>query len=80
MILEKQFVDLVNEQLGKQEMSRSDLARAMGVGPQYVTDYLNGRKKPGPEVIERFFSALGVRPRLSIDAVSHSKTEKKVSA
>lgn len=73
MILENQFVELVEEQLEKQHMSRSDLARSMGVGRQYVTDYLNRRKNPGPEVMERFFLALGVRPRLSVDEPESGK-------
>lgn len=64
-MIEKQFVEIIETTLLERGWSRSDLARAMGVGPQMVTDYLNGRKKPGAEVIERFFRALDLVPELT---------------
>lgn len=65
MILEREFCTLVESRLSDLKWSRSELARQMKVGPQYVTDYLNGRKKPGPEVIEKFFGAMGLVPHLT---------------
>lgn len=65
-MIDEQFVALVNAELQARGWSRSDLARAMGVGPQMVTDYLNGRKKPGSDVIERFFAAFDVEPELRL--------------
>lgn len=69
-VIDKQFAVIVTDRLHELHWSRSDLARAMRVSPQYVTDYLNGRSKPGPDVIERFFSALGLRPTLSYETIS----------
>lgn len=41
-------------------MSRSDLARAMGVTPQFVTQLLNGARDPGLSLVERVAEAIGV--------------------
>ncbi|TWT48211.1 helix-turn-helix protein [Thalassoglobus neptunius] len=66
LILEKQFIDLVNNELKARGWSRSDLAREMGVRPGYITDYLNGRYSPGTDVMERFFDALELQPTLTV--------------
>lgn len=66
MLLEKQFCELVERQLKDLGWNRSDLARAMGVSPAYVTNYLTKRVKAGPEVMERFLNALGFEPKLGI--------------
>ena len=39
----------------------------MGVKPVYVSNYLNGDKDPGDDVKERFFTALGLQPRLTVE-------------
>lgn len=46
--------------LEKRGMSRSDLARAMGVTPQFVTQLLNGAREPGLAMVERVAEAIGV--------------------
>ena len=66
MIVE-QFIEIVNRELENQEMSRSALAREMGVTPQTVNSYLQGKVKPGPDMIEKFFAALSLVPRLEFD-------------
>ena len=76
MILEKEFCDFVNGQLKQLKWSRSDLARAMGCTPQYVTDYLNGRSVPGPAVMERFCGALGLEPHLTFKPIVKQSTKK----
>lgn len=68
MILQEDFTRLVDEQLAAKGWTRSELARHMGVGRQYVTNYLNGRSSAGPDVMERFFTALGCRVRLVIES------------
>jgi transcriptional regulator with XRE-family HTH domain len=65
LILQKQFRDIIEHELDRRKMRRSELARAMNVAPQMVTDYLNGRRDPGPEVIEKFFNALDLEPKLT---------------
>ncbi|MFV0442303.1 MAG: helix-turn-helix domain-containing protein [Planctomycetaceae bacterium] len=69
VVIDKQFRDIVNDRLAALGWNRSDLARAMGKGPAYVTDYLNGRAAPGPDVMEHFFSALGLAARLNVEVV-----------
>lgn len=66
MILEEQFIQIVEAELDSRKWSRSDLARAMGVSRQYVTNYLNRRSSPGSDVMERFLAALDLQPRLSV--------------
>jgi ribosome-binding protein aMBF1 (putative translation factor) len=63
--LDEQFRQIVEEQLQAKGWSRSELARQVGCGPQMVTDYLNGRSRPGPGVVERFFAAFGIEPVLT---------------
>lgn len=65
VIIDQQFRDAIESELKARQMSRSDLARAMGRSPQYVCEYLNGRKTAGPDVMEQFFAALGLVPRLT---------------
>ncbi len=43
-----------------QGLNQTQLAERMGVGHWYVHDYLNGRRSPGFEVVERFAKALGI--------------------
>lgn len=70
MILQEDFRRLVEQQLVEQQLSRSGLARRMEVTPSYVGDYLNGRNSPGADVMERFFRALGIRVRLTVESVA----------
>lgn len=74
MIVE-QFIELVNCELEKRGMTRRALSIEMGVTPQTVNSYLNGHRSPGPEVMERFFTALNLEPKLSCTEV-----QEKVSA
>ncbi len=67
MIIEKQFRDIIEARLDVLQWSRADLAREMSVSRQMITDYLNGRTRPGPDVIERFFNAVGLVPRLEAE-------------
>jgi transcriptional regulator with XRE-family HTH domain len=76
VILQEDFRRLVEEQLSDQQLSRSELARRMNVTPSYVGDYLNGRNSPGPDVMERFFSALGVKARIVIERESKEAATK----
>lgn len=62
--LQDRFHENVNHLLAEKELSRSDLARIMGATPQYVSNYLNGVKSPGLDVIARFAEALDVDPGL----------------
>lgn len=73
MILEQQFLELIESELKEKGWSRADLARAMNATPQYVTNYLNGRRSPGADVMERFFRALGCTPRLVVEQKSARK-------
>ncbi|MBX3444231.1 MAG: helix-turn-helix transcriptional regulator [Planctomyces sp.] len=71
VILQDEFRRPVTEELEKQHLSKRELARRMGVDPPYVLQYLSGRVSPGPDVMERFFRALGKTPQLILhDAVA----------
>ena len=61
--LYKDFCDNVNFLVERRGMTRSSLARAMGVTPAYVTQILNGYCEPGLSVIEKVANALDVSPR-----------------
>jgi plasmid maintenance system antidote protein VapI len=68
--IQKQFRDIVEHRLAELGWSRADLARAMDDSPQIVTNYLNGHKNAGPETMERFFTALGLAPELTVKSVA----------
>ena len=67
VILQQQFRNLVNSELVRLGWTRLRLAKEMGVASGYVSNYLNGDKDPGDDVKEKFFRALGVQPRLTIE-------------
>lgn len=43
--------------------SQSDLARALGVTPQSVSNWVNGQSKPAPENMRRIEDLLGIPMR-----------------
>jgi ribosome-binding protein aMBF1 (putative translation factor) len=62
MELQNRFVANVERLIRSAGMSRSELAVAMGVSRQIVTNYLNKRCSPGLKVIAEFAAGLGVDP------------------
>lgn len=68
MLLQLQFRAIVIDEMQKQGINRSQLARKMGYHPNVVSKYLNGVNSPGLEVIEKFFRALGGRSKLSFES------------
>lgn len=56
------FRNNVERHLAKRGWNRSELARHIGVRPQYVHQVLSGHRAPGLAVIERWASVLGVEP------------------
>jgi len=67
MILEQRWRDALNDRLAELGWSRSEFARRLGVSPQYVTNYLNGRNQPGSDVMEHWAATCG----LEIDMTFH---------
>ncbi|MES2793182.1 MAG: helix-turn-helix transcriptional regulator [Planctomycetota bacterium] len=65
VIIEQEFIEIVRDQLDQRNWSRAELARQMGTDGAYVSRYLSGKIAPGPDVIERFFRAFGLKPHLS---------------
>lgn len=74
VILQQQFRNLVNHELQRLHWSRSLLAEKMGVTTAYVSNYLNGDRDPGDDVKEKFFRALGVQPRLTIEPLGSTES------
>ena len=80
VILQEDFKRLVDEQLKLRGWSRADLARAMNKPRQYVTNYLNGERSPGPDVIEGFFHALGFSVHLALSPIPTDKLSRPKKA
>lgn len=59
-MLQERFTKNLQRELHDRGWSQSDLARRMGVAPQYVQKYLRGITSPGLDVIEKFATALGL--------------------
>lgn len=58
--------------LDKRGMSRSDLARAMNVTPQFITQLLKGVSDPGLGLVERVAVALEVEVATLVKKVKQS--------
>lgn len=80
MILQEQFRNLVINELDRLHWSRARLAREMKVAPSYVSNYLNGDVDPGDDVKEKFFAALGVSPRLTIEPIARRISQQPVDS
>ncbi len=74
LIIEQQFCEIVNATLKRDGITRSELGRRMGVSPQFVTDYLNGRRVPTAGTMERFFEALKLKPKLVVEEMAEPVT------
>ncbi len=70
MIIEQEFKKIVEDELAQRQWSQRRLATEMGVDSGYVSRYLGGKIAPGPDVIEKFFRALGLKPHLSFERVA----------
>lgn len=58
---EKRFRREVLELLHAQRLTRSDLARLVGVTPAYISTILGGRRRVSSEIAARVIHALRVR-------------------
>lgn len=65
-VITEDFRANVNEQLQRRGISRTELARRMGVKQPFISQLLNGQREPGLRVLERLAEALGVQPSLLI--------------
>ena len=70
--LQERFRENVVRLIAERGITRSELAREMGVGAAYVTEYLSGRVSPGLDVLARFSTALGVDPSELLLEPSHA--------
>lgn len=69
-MIREQFIQIVEDRLKQLGWSRSDLAREMGVTRQFVTGHLNSHVNASTETMEKFLSALGLEPRLTVREVT----------
>ena len=72
MVIDKQFREIVEEQLRQKGWSRSELARRMGISQPVVAKYLNGHTVPGPDFMERMLKPFGLRLRLVVESSQES--------
>lgn len=62
VLLQNQFVQIVCEEMARQNVTRAELARRMNVPRSMISRYLNGACSPGINVVEKFFLALDIVP------------------
>jgi len=72
-VISDDFVEAIEKRRAELGWTKQRLADEMGVGISYVGDYINGRRKPGPEVVERFAKALGMQARIVFEPLSMKK-------
>lgn len=73
-MLKEEFLAIVREEMARQDLSQSELARRMGVPQPMVSRYVGGLQTPGLDVVEKFFLALGIDPSFN------RPTRSKISA
>lgn len=66
--LSKQFALLIRDELERQQVSISELARRIGTTHQTVSKTINHPGAVTTRTMLRYFEALGVQPRLTINA------------
>jgi transcriptional regulator with XRE-family HTH domain len=76
VIIEKQFREIVAERLPQIPMTRSELARRVGITPQQMTDILNGHRNPSPERMEVILREMGLEPDLQVRELAPKKKSK----
>ncbi len=77
MVLEQQWQDAILEELAARGLSRSDYADLLGVSVATVSVYLDKERKgkrkypkPGPDLMERWLSVLGLEVSLRVSKVA----------
>ena len=61
-IVKAEFGRRVWQQMIKQDMSQSELARASGLGRDSISQYVRGRNTPSPQNLNKLARALNVAP------------------
>ncbi len=73
MVLEQQWQDAILEELAARGLSQSQYAAMLGVSDATVSMYLNRRntkRKPGPDLMERWLNVLGLEVSLRVSKVA----------
>lgn len=61
--MDMDFIDWLDQEMKKREMSQADLARKSGLSKQVISDYLNRKKKyPDPETLTAFAHGFSLSP------------------
>jgi type II secretory pathway component PulJ len=76
MILDQQFRDIVTREMQAQGIDNEELSARMGRSENYMNAYLGTAKtppcrKPGPDVMEAAFHALGLTPSLVVTRMAN---------
>lgn len=58
--VDKDFVQILKEFLKENKMSQSEFARAAGVKPYNVSDWLKGKAKPGYDALKAMAKSLDI--------------------
>lgn len=55
-----EFIQILNDFLKENNLTRSDFARRIGVRPSQVSEWLYGKAKPGYDILKRMAVAFNV--------------------
>jgi len=65
--LAERFVQVILDELRRQDLSISELARRIDIPQQTVSELLNHPRTVNTSTIVRYLEALGLSPRLEVD-------------
>ena len=54
------FIEILEEFLADNKLSRSDFARKIGVRPSQVSEWLRGKAKPGYDTLKQIAQAFNI--------------------
>jgi transcriptional regulator with XRE-family HTH domain len=70
----KIFIQNVNARLEELGWTRSEFASQMGVTRAFITNYLNGHRRPGLDVVAKWAEALDVQPAQLVSKQKFAKS------
>lgn len=61
--MKNDFKEMLRTVINESETTHAKFAAALGISPQYMSDLINGKRRPNPRLVDRICDYLGRGPR-----------------